>query len=565
MKVGRNQPCPCGSGRKFKRCCMKDADSFQKEMFETESEFLGPEESDLIARTAHGLAAMIANTGNAALDKLSRDFLASTPECLFVFLDGFLEAANRAPGEEDEELADAYYFLLGTELTLLRINLEHRYEWAEQMRTDFERSLIDAIRSGEASAEQVTAIVNSMIKERIQPGPELIAVCDESFERETGVPDDMDPAALAAEIASGCNDNPFMLRDALYANAHLGTDALNVNSIGALLGMPHAVIRDGAALGVLDSDPSVRGAAATALAEAPDAITPSTLRRLIAVRRWLPEPERAPLDQAVRAARLAGVECAQWAPGASVTEIRASASDGVGAQMAMIVTKADGGHRLSALLFKQGRGVADAWTSDPQPIRDIKEMLNEQSCGVRMLAVSRAYLDRMVGHYLRAVLAGAAPPPARLLEVAEVVQSSQWQPAESGWRETLAGLIAEVRSDLLEPASVNQIIASSAKWGMRGQWTASWAEEGQEVEDLFDRFGHRSENFICDKIIDQILEKRREIWTERFTLTALWMKEAPRHSMPWEHFAIVARSMLEEIPLRNLPLMQRIAEATAGF
>ena len=42
------------------------------------------------------------------------------------------------------------------------------------------------------------------------------------------------------------------------------------------------------------------------------------------------------------------------------------------------------------------------------------------------------------------------------------------------------------------------------------------------------------------------------------------MKEAPRRAgLPWEHFAIVAQSMLNEIPLRKLPLMQRIAEATA--
>jgi preprotein translocase subunit SecA len=24
-KVGRNEPCPCGSGKKFKKCCLKDA------------------------------------------------------------------------------------------------------------------------------------------------------------------------------------------------------------------------------------------------------------------------------------------------------------------------------------------------------------------------------------------------------------------------------------------------------------------------------------------------------------------------------------------------------------
>jgi SEC-C motif-containing protein len=564
MKVGRNHPCPCGSGRKFKRCCMNDADDFQAELFETESEPLGREESDPMVRTAHALAAMIADTENAALDKPARDFLAGYPESLFLFLDAFLEAANAVPGGEDEALGDSYYFLLGIELSFLRINLEHRYEWAGQMRDDFEHRIIGAIRSGEASAEQVSAIVNAMIKERVQPSAELMAACEEALRRESAEPDERDPAALCAEIVAECNDDPFMIGDALYSSAHFGGDDLGASSIKVLLGAPQTAMREGAALGVLDSDPKVRSAAATALVEVPDAITPSTLRRLIALRRWLPEPERAPVDQAIRAARLSGVECEQWPPGARVAEIRASAPDGAGAQMAMIVSAADRGHRLSALLFKHNQGIADAWTSDPQPLREIKEMLNEQSSGVRMLPVSRAYLDRMVEHYLRVASQQAAPPSARLLAVAELVEAPRWHPAEFGWREMLEGLIAEVRSELLAPASVQQIINTSAKWAMRRQWAASWAEAGPEVEDLLDRLDGRSVKFVCDKIIDRILEKRREIWMERFTLTALWMKEAPRRAnMPWEHFAIVAHSMLNQIPLRNLPLMQRIAEATA--
>jgi len=27
MKTGRNEPCPCGSGRKFKHCCLKKKSS----------------------------------------------------------------------------------------------------------------------------------------------------------------------------------------------------------------------------------------------------------------------------------------------------------------------------------------------------------------------------------------------------------------------------------------------------------------------------------------------------------------------------------------------------------
>lgn len=31
MKIGRNNPCPCGSGKKFKKCCLLSGESVEKE------------------------------------------------------------------------------------------------------------------------------------------------------------------------------------------------------------------------------------------------------------------------------------------------------------------------------------------------------------------------------------------------------------------------------------------------------------------------------------------------------------------------------------------------------
>ncbi len=31
MKIGRNEPCPCGSGRKYKKCCLKPATPTEKQ------------------------------------------------------------------------------------------------------------------------------------------------------------------------------------------------------------------------------------------------------------------------------------------------------------------------------------------------------------------------------------------------------------------------------------------------------------------------------------------------------------------------------------------------------
>src|ERR1019366_6204599 len=123
------------------------------------------------------------------------------------------------------------------------------------------------------------------------------------------------------------------------------------------------------------------------------------------------------IDQVIRAARLAGVECATWMPGGTNGEIQASVIDGAGAQATMIVTHAGRKHRLSGVLFKQGLGVADAWTLEPESKRHIGRKLKEMTDSeARLMPVSRTYLDLAIGHHLRAGLERRMPPPARLLQ-----------------------------------------------------------------------------------------------------------------------------------------------------
>jgi hypothetical protein len=564
MVVGRNEPCPCGSGRKYKRCCLRSqnsprslADPF---LSAADVEDPGYEQDERVTNVARALAVVVAEAGNAGLERAERDFLAQNPKLLVVFLDGFIEIGGE-PGDEREALAEAYYFLMGLELSLLRINLDHGFPWAQRLRDRFEQKIIDAVRAGEAQAEQLSAITELMVKEGIPPQPALAAVCEEAFaDQADGI--EADPAAMCASLVAECNADPFLIRDTLYSTL-TASGASSRELIAVLLTAPQPAMREGAALGVLDRDAAVRSATAAALAQATESVSPATLRRLIAIRRWLPEAERSAIDQAVRAARLGGVQCAQWGRGAGIIEIRASSPDGAGAQMAMVVSAAAGKHRLSAILFKRGAGVVDAWTGEPQLIREISAMLNEQSPGVQLLRVSRRYLDLMVGYYLADGLKHAAAPPAHLLELAELLQAPQWQPAESSWRELLAQMKAQVRTQLLTPVSVNTIIATSGKWGAHWQQSGAWAEAGKDVERLLDRAEGRPVKEVCHKIIDRISEKRREAWTERFALTALWMKESPRRTaLPWEQFTIVAQKLAEGLPMRKLPLMQRIAEAT---
>ncbi len=572
MKVGRNRPCPCGSGRKFKRCCMDETKNFQAGLFDFGEEELlagqdnsAPEFED-DAVVAQAIVALIARGGPDALTPTMHEYLAENFDLLPHFLDGFLAAANEPDADANRDLLAAYEYLLEGQLTNLRYALECGYDWAREMIDSFEARLIGAIRSGEAARPQIVALSSAMFQARLEPGPELVAASEERFivVQAEEFQADPDTATLFASIAEQCGGDPFAIHEALFAASHIGSATLRGYAARALLEAPDPAIREAAALAVLDPDPDVRRATAAMLRDNCRAITPAALRRLITLRRWVAAPERELMDQAVKAARLAGIQCAQWAPGAAVAEIHASTPDGSGAQAAMIVTKAGRDLQLSGLLFKQGKGITDAWTMEPQSRSAIKRMLKPSSSGIHLFPVSSRCLDRAVGYYLRCGLEQNMVPGARLLAAAEALQAPQWQPAPEGWRELLAELIGEVPDKLLALDSVRAIIASSATWAMSRRWAESWAEQGQEVSDLLDNLEGRPMEVVLDTILKTVIEKRRAIWAERFTLTALCMKEAiSRERLPWEKFAIVAQKLVEEVPLREIPLMSEIAEATA--
>jgi hypothetical protein len=66
---------------------------------------------------------------------------------------------------------------------------------------------------------------------------------------------------------------------------------------------------------LLDPDSAARRVVARALLQVAALLTPTEVRRLIAMRSWRPENERTEVDAVIRKARGAGIDCAQWEAG----------------------------------------------------------------------------------------------------------------------------------------------------------------------------------------------------------------------------------------------------------
>jgi len=564
VKISRNDPCPCGSGRKFKRCCLAQQNDAQRPP-EIDSNDIVEHEPDGAA-FARALAEAIAS-GELPLkvQDILPEVLAARVDTLLDFLDSFLEASAESAVAGAQELSEACLQLLEIQLTNVRFLSDRDFVAAKRLLQQFEERLIGAIRQAEVRSETIALIGTAMFNAGLALSPELAAVCQELFDRQPAVDiNNCDPSALLQQALRASGGDPFDLSQAISSAVHIGDPLLRAAAVHMMLGSQDALIRDAAALAVLDPVAAVRKETALALVKVCDTLTPTTLRRLSLVQRWLPEDERELVEPIIDGARQSGVECEQWPSGKTVVEIHGSGLDGAGAQTNLMIIRAEKRlHQLAGLLFKQGRGLAEAWIGEPEPKREITQMIKSGPATICLMPVSRAYLNGIVSYYLRICVERRQPPPAALLKIAEAT-GTQWQPSEVGWQNTLEEMLASVPQEILAPMMITAIISSSDRWGLNGPWAASWFEDNQEVADLVMNMDGQPHDAVRDALLDGIIENHRDIWAERFALTAFWMREASAAKrLPWHGFAILAGKLLsEDVPLGTIPLMRKIAEDT---
>jgi hypothetical protein len=332
-------------------------------------------------------------------------------------------------------------------------------------------------------------------------------------------------------------------------------------ALAGALGLANiAKARSVAVLFLLDPDSGVRGAVARALAEAPAGLTSADLRRLIAIRNWRPESERADIDAVVRGARGAGIDCARW-EGGPPEQIRATCIDGAASQSFVLVSPAGRKKRLSSILTKGG--IADAWSSQPETRHRIEATLSTALESTPTFPVSRSYVDQTIAEQLAVTVERGEVPPFGLLEVAEAIGGADWQPAPMDFNQALGALIAEVPVAMREPEAYSSVLRrSDALVDLLGI-TQSWFEDDPEVRRLMERQGRRNRSKLVAYLLQTVISRRRQRWAEIISRTAVWMHEAPQaEKLCWRELALVAKAIADGRDLSEIGLMRDIAERT---
>ena len=184
---------------------------------------------------------------------------------------------------------------------------------------NFQRAVAEHAKAGRLLGTELSLVAGALHQAGIPASADLTAAVESSIEDMSDISDmprrrglaetDRVPSSRHARRTPSCSS--ALSREAAHAYAASVSRTL----AAALTVSPSAVAREAAVLMLLDPDPEIRAAVASILESQPASISPTSVRRLIAMRNWRPQAERVQIDKIVRAARAKGIDCAAWDAG----------------------------------------------------------------------------------------------------------------------------------------------------------------------------------------------------------------------------------------------------------
>jgi hypothetical protein len=508
---------------------------------------------------ARSIAQAIAKGRPPPLSDAFDRYCESSPREIFAAFAGI--ARHMPPAGENEPLAVGYLFVLQRLLEHLRYRTDRGYADAAKLIADFQADVVAQVEAGNVDGSVLAFVGGALHQSKIPASPELTAASEKQLidQNEDG-PLPSDVQAALSGILEACDGDPFVAAGSLIESSHCMPAEARGAMAGALALAGNPEARGIALLFLLDADSAVRGAVAEALAQVATSLTPTELRRLIAVRNWRPENERAAVDAIIRKARAAGIDCAPWQAG-SLEAIIATAVDGAATQGFLLISPTGRKKRISSILIKGG--IADAWSGEPESRRQIELSIDAAGMDAPTLAVSRSYLDRTVAHALALSIEKRETPPFGLLQVAETIGGADWQPARMDFAETLAGLMAEIPKTMRKPAAVASVLRRSDELADLLAVSQSWYEDDPQIAQALERTSLHNRAKLAAYLLQSVIARRRDRWAEIFLRTALWMREAPKRAdLCWRELAIIAKAVADGRDLTEIGLMRDIALRT---
>lgn len=492
------------------------------------------------------------------------DTLAAHPAALHELIGLFTaESAKKKPRHD---LLEAYALMTGQGLEVLRYGCERNRPEAIAAVADLRERLREMSSAGRIPAQALLLVMRQFVTAKLDPGDELRAAMGAAMaaEAETApaLPEASDPAQFLAGLVEAMEGDVFAIQSELAEAFATLPDAHRATILEALLDAPQEAAREAVVGWLLDGSAEVRRAIARLLGTAASrrVVSETMLRRMIAMRNWLPEADRAPLDAAIKACRQSGIACAALAP-VQVREVRASGIDGSGAQTIFVIAKEGRKRAVASLLVKHGLGVRDAWVQHRLSKNQAEDFVAGVEDRLDLFAASLEYLNLVLPHALAAnQVSGVLPPPA-LLDFIETAGIATVQARALPFAELLETLLGDLVPERQNAAAVAKVLRASGRWLAEREFTASWFEDDAAVRDLLGGKRRTGAERIR-LVLENVLAPHRALWAEKLAWMALTMRQDEETGADWRDFALLAREIASDRPIDEIPLMHAIAAQT---
>ena len=575
-KIGRNKPCPCGSGKKYKKCCIGKSETTIKqppierktrpddgnsppvntlENQQSTAENLLLQTSEWIDKKDDSPAP------SPILNALKRD-----PMLVFDLLPLLPKRYPDNNSDGNKENKGSYFaavFLIDEVLTELRYEVDRKRPWAieaaEQIQEKIANEYFHKMVDVEVQADLTRILFDSKIPLHPLIKEKSAGLAEYYAQFSSRKPFDQLEEVLDELINDLPHDQTGEFIETIMAEMNLLPVEVQVIACVHMANHSNAFMRENLSLLLLHSEKEIRQGLCLFYAELidPVQITPVILRRMIGMRNWLPADEQADLDLAIRRARLAGVDCAPL-DRISSQKFFTSIFDGSGMQVIYCAGKCSKRYQFSGLLICEGEGIRDAWCIDNIPLKEINTRLGVIKKKGAGYATDQKYLNLVIPHFIALGVEQGQPPSIQTFLVAEAMGMGYWQPRQMDFLSQSERLTDEAD---LSVEDREQILLESHFWHDMPEY-ASWFENSAGVDDLLpESGGEAAMKKAIQRVLSDILEPKRLVWQQRFLWMALMSKYRKDIGfVSWQSFLALSQAIKQGVKLADIPFMQTAAE-----
>ncbi len=476
--------------------------------------------------------------------------------------------------QEPDPVYEACLALFRESLSRLASAIEQGRPWAPDIVGQVEDDLIERVFTPEAGMGLQSDVLDAFKESGLAISDDLKEANQElmsyygRFWEKNGAPD---LNQTAEEMVRDGADGPFELAEILLSQFLMSPSIENQLDVLEHIAenAKHAHLGELLGLMLLHPEKEVRHRLPVILeAGLPHLVSPPTLRRMIALRNWIPDDERPAVDALIKKSRLARIECAPNQP-AELLSVRASPIDGSGAQALCLAIRRNGQLVSCNALFKLGHGVRDAFLHRHEREEKIREELDYIDHEAQSMPVDREYVDLIVPHFIGESCRRGEPPPLGMLQIADSLGVSDWTASPLDSSEVLGAMLDAMRPSERKPSAAALAVAKSDRWAVKTHTADSWFESDESVDRLLRKSMGDPDCWLLHMdraeglVLSKILQARRQHWLDQFIFTAVLFKRVkPKPNLAWKKFCLLAHAIQEGQPLREIPLMRWIANQT---